>query len=72
MGRGGQKLGHLEVLRRIAEDILSKKSADSNLETPGIGAVAGLGELSEFEMFKFLHELQVHQLELEIQTGISA
>ena len=68
MGRGGQKLGHLEVLRRIAEDILSKKSADSNLETPGIGAVAGLGELSEFEMFKFLHELQVHQLELEIQN----
>ena len=68
MGRGGQKLGHLEVLRRIAEDILSDKSADSNLEAPGIGATVGLKDLSEFEMLKLLHELQVHQLELEIQN----
>jgi len=45
-----------EVLRQRAEELLKKKSSKT------------APSLSEFDMLKLLHELEVHQIELEMQN----
>jgi len=47
-----------EVLRRKAEDSLKKNKSDTNAPAP----------YSEADKLKLIHELQVHQIELELQN----
>ena len=47
-----------EKLRQKAEELLKTTTPPGNISTPN---------LSESDMFKLVHELQVHQVELEMQ-----
>ncbi len=61
-------MGHHKVLRLNAEEILNKKLAESTREAKGIPSGWAIGDLSEIELLKLFHELQVHQIELEMQN----